>query len=166
MIDIDNLEESLWLHNQVWGRGRGRRDNNNGRHRSYKQPALNSLQPCHHPQSHGWPRPASANISTCSFAAIFLGKAVPGDHFHSMMSKSTYSGARSGFKSQLHSILAAWVGYLPSVIGKLEFPTMYEHRPLQNHYQALAYSKYPIDTCHGYIVIIVTKPLGEGRSSV
>lgn len=101
----------------------------------YKQPALNSLQPRHYPQSQGRRRPASTNISTCSFATIFLGKAVPGDHFHSMMSKSTYSGARSRFKSQLHSIPAAWVGYLPSVIGKLEFLTVYEHRSLQNHCQ-------------------------------
>lgn len=150
-------------------RGRGQRDNNSGRHRSetnIQAASAKLFSALSSPTKPGLARPASANISTCSFATIFLGKAVPGDHFHSMMSKSTYSGARSGFKSQLHSILAAWVGYLPSVIGKLEFPTMYEHRPLQNHCQALAYSKYPIDTCHGYIVIIVTKPSGEGRSSV
>lgn len=58
-----------------------------------KQPAL-SLQPHRRPQSQGWLVPASAHTCLCSLVTVILGKAVPGEHRHSMMPKSTHSRAR------------------------------------------------------------------------
>lgn len=76
-----------------------------------KQPPLNTLQPYRHPQSQSWPSPVSIDISLCSFVIILLGKAVPADHFHSMMSKSTHSEARQVWVSSMACLLLVQVTY-------------------------------------------------------
>lgn len=86
---IASPKAALWLPNQAWGGEEMSRQ----RSETDKQPAL-SLQPHRRPQSQSWLVPASAHTCICSLVTVILGKAVPGEHRHSMMPKSTHSRAR------------------------------------------------------------------------
>lgn len=77
--------------------------------------------------------------SSCSSVTVFLGKAIPAGHFHSMMSKGAHSGASQVW---VH-VTAPWhtccLCRLPSFsdgeAGVSHLQTVHDKDPLKNHWE-------------------------------